>query len=63
MFSFLTNAIDNALSVAGDILDGKTPSRRRVAQLLSDGISITAIAALFGVGVEVIEGLIDEDDQ
>ena len=60
MFSFLTNMIDNALGVAGDILDGETPSRRRVAQLIADGLSVAAIAAIFGVGVEVIEALIDE---
>lgn len=62
MFSFLTNMIDNALGVASDILDGEVPSRRRVAQLLADGISVAAIAAMFGVGVDVIEALIDETD-
>ena len=62
MFSFLTNMIDNALGVASDILDGEAPSRRRVAQLLADGISVAAIAAMFGVGVDAIEALIDEAD-
>lgn len=62
MFNFLTNMIDNALGVAGDILDGETPSRRRVAQLLSDGVSVVAIAALFGVGVDVIDALGVRDD-
>lgn len=63
MFGFLTNMIDNALGVTGDILNGETPSRRRVAQLLADGISVAAIAALFGVGIDAIEALIDEDGQ
>ena len=60
MFGFLTNMIDNALGVTGDILNGETPSRRRVAQLISDGISVTVIATMFGVGVEVIEALIED---
>lgn len=63
MFSKLTDMIDNALGVASDIMTGEVPSQRRVAQLLADGISVAAIAALFDVGIDVIEGLIDENDQ
>ncbi len=61
VFGFFTDAIDNALSVAGDILDGETPSRRKVAKLIDAGLSVAVIAAGFGVAEEVIADLMDSD--
>jgi hypothetical protein len=61
MFGSLFSAVDNALSIASDILDGEDISREKVSRLISDGISIAAIAAAAGVAVEVIEKLVEKD--
>ena len=53
------NMINNALDTVATILSGELPSREKVARLISDGVDIAMIATLFGVGVDVIEGLID----
>jgi transposase len=61
VFGFFTDAIDNALSVVGDILEGETPSRRKVAKLIDAGLSVAAIATAFGVGEEVIMALLERE--
>ena len=62
MFDKLTNMIDNALSVGGAIMTGEIPTQRQVARLIADGISVAAIATMFGVGIEVIEELMENPD-
>jgi len=59
MLTFLTDAIDNALSVVGGVCTGELPAQRQVAQMLSDGVSIAAIAAGAGVAIEVIEKIVE----
>jgi len=61
VFGFFTDAIDNALGIVGDILDGEVPTRRSVAKLIDAGLSIAAIATAFGVGEEIIMSLMDDD--
>ena len=61
VFGFLTDAIDNALDVAGDLLTGEVPTRRKVAKLIDAGLTVAAIAAAFGVGEEVITALMGDD--
>lgn len=61
MFNFLTDAVENALNVTGAVLSGEDISSRQVARLISDGMSIAAIAAMFGVGADVIQKMIDEE--
>lgn len=60
MFGVLTDAIENALAVGTGIMTGDLPSKRQVARLIDDGLSVVAVAALFGVGVEVVESLLEE---
>jgi len=62
MFDFITDPIDNALGVVGDLLEGEVPTRRQVAKLLADGISIVAISEATGIAVDVIENLSRDDD-
>jgi hypothetical protein len=62
MFGKLTNMIDNALTVGGSIMTGEMPTQRQVAQLIADGIGVAVIAAMFGVGIEVIEELVEGSD-
>ena len=61
VFGFFTDAIDNALGIATDILDGEVPSRRKVAKLIDAGLSVAMIATAFGVGEEVITALLERD--
>ena len=61
MFDFLTNSIENALDVADGLLFGELPSKRQVAKLVADGVTVAAIASATGFGVEVIEELLAED--
>lgn len=62
MFKMLTDAIDNTLSVVGGVLTGELPTQREVAQMISDGMTIAAIAAATGLAVEVIEKIVAGDD-
>lgn len=55
MFNVLTDALDNALAVVGDLADGELPPRRRVAQLLADGLTVAAVSAATGYAVDVVE--------
>jgi hypothetical protein len=60
VFGFFTDAIENALDVVGDIMTGEIPTKRKVAKLLDAGLTVAMIAAAFGVGEEVIAGLIED---
>lgn len=60
MFDFITDSIDNALSILGDLAEGETPTRLQVAKLIADGVSVYAIAEATGLTVDVIQGLVDD---
>jgi len=60
MFDFLTDAVENALDVADSVLSGEDVTKRQVARLVSDGLSIAAIASATGLAVEVIEMMVDD---
>lgn len=60
VFDFLTNAVENALDVADSFLSGEDVTKRQVARLVSDGLSIAAIASATGLAVEVIEKMVDD---
>ena len=60
MFNIITDAIENTLDIANDLIDGELPSMRQVAQLLSNGLTVAAIAQGYGLAEEVIEDIIDE---
>lgn len=60
MFGFLTDSIDNALSVVTKPFTGDLPSQREVAQLISDGMTVAAVSASFGVAEEVIRELLED---
>lgn len=54
MFDFLVDGVDNALSVfTGDI------DQQRVAKLIADGLTVAAVAAIFDVGTDVIEAIVE----
>lgn len=60
MFNFLTDAVENALDVADSFLSGEDVTKRQVARLISDGLSVAAIASVTGLAVEVIEKMVDD---
>lgn len=55
LFDSLTNAVENGLGVLGGLVEGELPSKRQLATLISDGISIYAISEATGYSVEVLE--------
>ena len=61
MFDLLTESIENGLSILGDLLEGEVPTKRQVAKLIADGVSVYAIAEASGVAVDVIQALVDDD--
>ena len=61
MFSDLARMVDNALTVGVGILTGELPTQKQVAQLIADGLSITAIAVIFNVGEDVIHGIVGQN--
>ena len=56
MFKMLTDAIDK---VVGGVLTGELPTRRQVAQMISDGMTVAAIASATGFATDVIEKILD----
>lgn len=61
MFGLLTGAIENALDITSDLLiDGELPSKRQVAKLIDDGLTIYAISEATGLAVDVIESIIED---
>ena len=62
MFNFLTDAIENTLTVVGGVLIGDLPTRRQVAQMISDGMTVAAVASATGLAVDVIERLLTDGE-
>lgn len=61
MFGFLTDAVENAFDVVDSVLSGEDVTKRQVARLVSDGVSIAAIASATGLAVDVVERMIGDD--
>lgn len=59
MFKMFTDAIDNTLSVVGGVLTGELPTQRQVAKMISDGMTVAAIASATGFATDVIEKILD----
>ena len=62
MFNFLTDAIDNTLTVVGGVFTGELPTQRQVAQMISDGMTVAAMASATGLAIDVIERLLANGD-
>ena len=60
MFGIFTDVVDTALDVAGDLLEGETPSRKSVAKLIDAGLTVAAVATIFSVTESVIESLLED---
>lgn len=59
MFGLLTDAIENAFDVVGDLFEGDI-NKRKVAQLISDGLTISVVANGFGVAESVIRDMLED---
>lgn len=60
MFKFITDAVENALDVADNLVSGEDITKRQIARLVSDGLSVAAIASATGLAVDVIEKFFEE---
>ena len=60
MFKFLTDAIDNTLTVVGGVFTGELPTQRQVAQMIADGMTVAAVASATGLAVDVIEKILED---
>lgn len=60
MFGFFADAIENTFSVAGDLLEGEV-DKRKVAKLIDDGMTVATVATVLGVGVDVVENILEEE--
>lgn len=61
MFDFLENSIKNCLDILDCLTYGEVPTKRQMAKLISDGVSIYAISEATGFAVEVLEKLIEDN--
>ena len=64
MFKFLTDSVENALDVVFSPfdLDGELPTKRQVAKLIADGLTVAAVAHGLGVAEDVITGILEGND-
>ena len=60
MFDFIADAVENVLDITDNLLEGEAPTKRQVAKLASDGLSIAAIASVTGLASDVIERMIND---
>jgi len=60
MFNFITDAVENALDVADGLVSGEDITKRQIARLVSDGLSVVAIASATGLAADVIEKFLEE---
>lgn len=51
MFDFITDSIENGLDILGGLVEGDAPSKRQVAKLIADGVSVYAISEATGLAV------------
>jgi len=60
MFNFISDAIENTLDIADGLISGDDISKKQIAKLISDGLSVYAIASATGLAVDVIEKYLEE---
>lgn len=60
MFGFFTDAVENALDIASDLLEGEAPSKRQLAKLVDAGLTVYAISEATGITVDVLEKILDD---
>lgn len=60
MFNFITDAIENTLDVADSLLSGEDVTKKQIAKLISDGLSVYAISSATGLAVDVIQKYIED---
>lgn len=60
IFNLIEDAITNALDIGESLIDGDGPSKRQVAKLISDGLTVAAIASATGLAIDVIQKMMEE---
>lgn len=62
MFGLFTNVVKTTLDVGGGLLEGRTPSKRQIAELVDAGLTVAAISATLGVAEDVIIAAMEENN-
>lgn len=65
MFGIISDFVEATVDTVADTVDyalgeGEGPTRANVKKMVSSGLSIYVIALAFGVGVDIIEDLIED---
>lgn len=60
MFDFFTDAIENTFDVADSFLSGEDIPKRKVAALISAGMSLYAISNLTGIAEDTLTKLLKD---
>lgn len=60
MFGFINDAIENTLDIGCAIVNGEDVTKKQVAKLISDGISIAVISSATGLAIDVIESIVED---
>lgn len=61
IFNAVTDAVENGLDILGGLAEGETPTKRQLAKLISDGVSIYTISEATGIAVDVLESIVDSE--
>lgn len=59
IFDGILDAVDNVLDIGSNLIYGELPSKSQVIQLISDGVTIAAIASQVGCSEEDIQNIIE----
>lgn len=61
LFDAVTGAVENGLDILSGLADGELPTKRQLAKLISDGVSIYAISEATGVAVDSLKSIVDTE--
>lgn len=61
IFNAVTDAVENGLDILGGLAEGETSTKRQLAKLISDGVSIYTISEATGIAVDVLESIVDSE--
>jgi len=61
MFDWLTDSVDNALSVADALMTGEDIKQRQIAKLIADGMTVASAAAIVGMSAEALQRMLESN--
>lgn len=61
IFDAITGVVENGLDILSGLAEGELPTKRQLAKLISDGVSIYAISEATGIAVDILESIVDTE--